>query len=168
MGWKWLNSDNQLKSVDSPVLPVQSMIQSKKSRLKVLIAAIVGCLVSADKNRPIAVKLATNRNKPKMAEPMAMRSSVAPTDKANGMHVIKPIRIKKKPSVPKYFPSTICVADNGADRSRGKLSFRRSSAMSRMVTSGVNNNKMVAALLNKGNAISSVTPGAPGIAEILP
>ena len=168
MGWKWLNNDNQLGKVDSPVLPAQSIIQSRNNKLKVLMAAIVGCLVNEDKNRPIAVKLATKRTRPNNPDARAVKSSVVPADSESGMKVIKISKIKKNPSVPKYFPNTICVADRGAESNKGKLSLRRSSAIKRIVMSGVNNNKMVAALLNKGKTTSSVTPGAPGIAAILP
>jgi hypothetical protein len=63
-------------------------------------------------------------------------------------------------------PSTKRVIDKGELSNNGKLWLRRSSAINRIVMSGVMSNKMVAALFSVGIAIISVRPGAPGIAAI--
>ena len=90
-------------------------------------------------------------------------SKLPPLSNDSGIRVIINTASSNKLNKPKYLPRIMSTLDTGAESSKERVLFLRSSQIKRMVNNGVINNKMMPALLYKGVITMSVKPKAPSI-----
>ena len=86
-------------------------------------------------------------------------SNGVPMNNDNGISISKLTRMKTKKNSPRNFPNTISVMLIGDETSRVRVLLRFSSAIERMVMSGMIMSNIIAASENKGAITISVTPG---------